>query len=362
MWHKLIKNMWAGNRPGREIPAPPRVNTVNPEFGCLGITDACMLHCKMCHKWEPDIFIDKKDVDCFPTVEQYRKFLYGLREIVGDEFVMNFGGGEALLFKDIFEVIKTASQCGLRTNLNSNGFLIDENIARRLGESGLQHIKLSLDSIDRDTHDYMRGVKGVYDRVMRAIDNLHRFAPSIRVSLISVIYEQTYRRFIPLMEWINANDKIEHVLIMVAMQPNNTAPEEQWWNGEHGFLWPKDRNAVDALMDEVIGLKERGYKIINTAGQLRAAKNYLAHPECFVKKTTCNMDKAVHVSSIGQVFLCFNYGLLGDIRRGDDIRELWGSEQAQAIREKIKTCKKNCHFLINCFFEEDPQGAEESRT
>jgi len=350
--------MCTGRKPDKETPPAdpknPGCPAVKPEFGCLGITDDCMLRCKMCHKWEQDIFIDKKDYNCFPTVEQYRKFLFGLRGLVDDEFVMNFGGGEALLFKDIFDVIKTASECGLRTNLNSNGFLIDENVARRLGESGLQNIKLSLDSIDRETHDYMRGIKGVYDRAMRAIDNLHKFAPSIRVSLISVIYEQTYRGFIPLMEWINNNEKIEHVLIMVAMQPNNTAPEEHWWKGKYGFLWPKDRGAVDALMDELIGRKERGYKICNTPGQLRAAKKYLAHPECFVKKTACNMDKAVHVSSIGQVFLCFNYGLLGDIRRGDDIRELWGSEQARDIRQKIKTCKKNCHFLINCFFEEDP--------
>ena len=243
--------------------------------------------------------------------------------------------------------------CGMRTNLNSNGVLIDETVARKLGEAGLENIKLSLDSLDPRTHDYMRGVDGVYDRVMRAIDNLHRYAPKIRVALISVIYEQTYRDFIPLMEWINNNEKIEHVLVMVAMQPNNTPPEENWWNGPYGFLWPKDKEAVAKLVDELIVLKKRGYKINNSAAQLRAAREYFLSPEKFVKKTVCNMDKAVHVSSIGQIFLCFNYGILGDVRHGDDIGRIWNSAAAQKVREEIRDCKKNCHFLINCYFEED---------
>lgn len=326
---------------------------VNPGFGCLGITDNCMLRCKMCYKWKPDIFISERDFNLYPTVNQYRKFLTGLRELVDNEFVLNFGGGEALLFKDIFKVIKIASKLGIRTNLNSNGFLIDENVAAKLGDAGLQNIKISLDSLNQQTHDYMRGVEGVYEKVMRAIDNLYKFAPKMRISLISVIYEQTYRDFIPLMEWINSNEKIEHVLIMVAMQPNNTPPEEKWWRGEHGFLWPQDKHEISQLMDELLILKEKGYKINNSPAQLKAAKEYLKYPEKFVKKTVCNMYKAVHVSSIGQIFLCFNYGILGDIRNGDDIRVIWNSKAANEVREKIKTCRKNCHFLINCFFEED---------
>jgi len=80
--------------------------------------------------------------------------------------------------------------------------------------------------------------------------------------------------------------------------------------------------------------------------------------EKFVKKTICNMYKAVHVSAIGQIFICFNYGFLGDVRDGDDIRKIWHSQEAEVVRQKIKNCKKNCHFLINCFFEEDELTTE----
>ena len=220
------------------------INDVNPEFGCLGITDDCMLRCKMCHKWEQDIFINQTDLNQAPTVEQYRQFLQQLKELVSKDFVVNFGGGEALLYKDIYEIIKIADDLGMRTNLNSNGWLINEEVAKKIAASGLKSIKLSLDSLNPKIHDYMRGVEGVYSQVMIAIDNLDKFAPDLEISLNSVIYEQTYRDFVPLVEWVNCNEKIYDVLIMVAMQPNNTDPENNWWEGEHGFLWPKDKDAV----------------------------------------------------------------------------------------------------------------------
>jgi MoaA/NifB/PqqE/SkfB family radical SAM enzyme len=324
-----------------------------PEFTCLGVTDDCMLRCKMCYKWQEDIFVKKDHLYGMPDLAQYKKFFSELKELVEEGFIVNFGGGEALLHKDIFDLIRAAADHGFRTNLNSNGYLIDQQVAKKLGQAGLVDIKLSLDSLDRKVHDHLRGVDGVYDQVLKAISNLHDYAPKVNISLISVIYEQTYRDFIDLIEWINNNQKIDHVLIMAAMQPNNTPPEDDWQKGKYGFLWPKDSDAVEELLDKLIGFKQKGYKICNPVVQLEALKKYFANPQKFVKKTVCNMYKAIHISSLGQAYICFEYGIIGDIKKGDDIRQMWHSEKARQIRQQIKDCKKNCHFLINCFFEED---------
>ncbi|MFH1061666.1 MAG: radical SAM protein [Candidatus Omnitrophota bacterium] len=323
------------------------------EFASLGITDQCMLKCKMCYKWQPDIFIKNTAADCFPTLSQYASLLNQLKKIVSKDFVLNFGGGEALLHKDIYALIAAADKAGLRTNLVSNGYLIDQNTAERLAASGLKTIKLSLDSMDRQTHDYLRGVEGVYAQLMRAIDNLHCFAPDIEIALISVIYEQNYSGIIELVQWVNDNPKIKDVSLTVPMQPNNTLPEEHWWKGKYGFLWPKNNQRVSELFDQLIELKAKGYKINNGIAQLKAMKQYLSDPDSFVKKTSCNMDKAIHISSIGLIYHCFAFEPIGDIRLMEDINIIWNSEKAGIIRQNIKACKKNCHFLINCFFEED---------
>ncbi len=327
--------------------------TKKAEFASMGITDRCMLKCKMCYKWQPDIFIKSEQADSAPTLMQYQDLVKGFKQIVGDDFVLNFGGGEALLHPNIYDLISCADKAGLRTNLVSNGYLIDEKVAKQLAVSGLKTMKLSLDSLNQKTHDYLRGVEGVYKQLMKAIDNLVNFAPNIEIALISVIYEQNYSEIIELVQWVNNNPKLKDVSLTVAMQPNNTLPEEKWWNGEYGFLWPKNKQQISELFEQIIGLKTKGYKINNSIAQLKAMKQYLIHPESFVKKTNCNMDKAIHISSIGKIYHCFAFDAIGDIHQSTDIRDIWNSEKAKIIRRNIRDCKKNCHFLINCFFEED---------
>ncbi|MBU1044825.1 MAG: radical SAM protein [Candidatus Omnitrophica bacterium] len=323
------------------------------EFASMGITDKCMLKCKMCYKWQPDIFIKSEQADLAPTLEQYQDLIKGLKQIVSDDFVLNFGGGEALLHPDIYELISCADKAGMRTNLVSNGYLIDKKVAKKLAGSGLKTIKLSLDSMNEKKHDYLRGVAGVYNQLMRAIDNLDVHAPNIEMALISVIYEQNYSGIIDLVEWVNNNPKIKDVSLTVAMQPNNTLPEKKWWNGEYGFLWPKNKKAISVILDQLIELKSNNYKINNSIAQLKAMKKYLINPEDFVKKTNCNMDKAIHISSIGKIYHCFFFDPIGDIHQSTNISNIWNSEKARMIRQDIRNCKQNCHFLINCFFEED---------
>ncbi len=323
-----------------------------PRFGCLGITDDCMLRCRMCMKWQKDIFVNHADPRRKLVLDDYRRLFAGLREMVDHEFMFNIGGGEALTYPGIYGVIRAAADEGFRVNMNSNGFLINEEVATRLHQAGLKSIKLSLDSLDREKHDYLRGVPGVYDRVMRAIDNLRNFAPETAIGLIAVIYNDNYRDIVPLVEWADQDKRIEDILIMVPMQPNNTVPEERWWEGKYGYLWPRDVEGVNAVMNRLIEMRRSGCKVNNPPGQLRAAQRYLARPEEFVKRGFCNMDRAVHVSALGDIFICFEYEKIGDIRDGD-IQVLWQSEKARQVRDKIRDCRKNCHFLINCFFEAD---------
>jgi radical SAM protein with 4Fe4S-binding SPASM domain len=64
------------------------------------------------------------------------------------------------------------------------------------------------------------------------------------------------------------------------------------------------------------------------------------------------MDRAVHVSATGDIFLCFRHEKLGSIMT-DDIADVWASEKAENVRNQIYACRDNCHFLLNCFFEKD---------
>ncbi len=320
---------------------------IKPGFCCLGITDKCMLKCRMCYKWQDE------ESQNYPTVEQYKKFISNLRELVDDGFRINFGGGEALLFEGVLDLVRFSVDKGFSANIASNGWLINEQMAKRIADSGLNEINLSLDSINESTHDYLRGVKGVYRRVMSAIEYLNKYSKDTMIGICCVIYDYNLDGLMALIDWAVNNDKISSISFMAPMQPNNTGVDKQWWEGKYNFLWPKDPNKAVSFIDKVLELKKSYLKIGISVAQLEAFKFYFQRPDRFVKNTACNLDRAVHVSAVGDIFLCFRWESLGNIKRGDDIRELWQSGKANDVRKNIARCKDNCHFLLNCFFEKD---------
>lgn len=333
------------------------VKIQKPGFCCIGIVDTCMLHCKMCEKWKDDP--GTKGISQ-PTTEQWKTFIRQLRDLVDEGFEIDFGGGEALMHKDLLELVSYAKGLGFKCAVASNGYLIDENMAKRLVDSGMDSVILSLDSLNPEIHDHMRGVKGVAQRVFQAIDYLRKYSKTIHIGICTIILEQNLGEIVELAEWVNTHrEKMNSILFMAAMQPNNTEFDPQWYKENHDYFWPKDIKKVGGIIDELIRRRKAGEWIGDSVPQLEAFKAYYENPGRFVKKNPCNLDRAVHASSIGDVYLCYRYAILGNIKKGDDVRKLWHSAAAQGARADIRKCQDNCHFLLNCFFEGDyPFGVE----
>ena len=327
------------------------IEKLKPGFCCFGVIDDCMLRCKMCYKWKEDLAIKGKAlVDTF----SWMRAMSSLRAIVDEGFIIHLGGGEALLLKDILQLVRFGINLGFTINIPTNAYLIDQEMAKKIGQSGLSMMNISLDSLEEKKHDFLRGIEGVYRSVMEAIEYLNRYAPKTRKGICAVIYDINLDDIIPLTHWVIRNESLEWIDYMVVVQPNNTPLDTNWYKSEEfGFLWPKDTQKVTTVIDEIIRLKKEGeLKIVNQLCQLEAFKSYFRYPDRFVKKGACNMDKAVHVSSIGDIFICYHWARLGNIKR-DDLVQVWYSNEADKVREDILRCQDNCHFLLNCYFEGD---------
>ncbi|MDD5560763.1 MAG: radical SAM protein [Candidatus Omnitrophica bacterium] len=324
---------------------------VKPDFICFGIIDDCILKCKMCRKWKEDIFI--KDRTGAPTLEDWKRCVNSLKKITDKPIQINFGGGEPLLKEGLWELVSFCKSKRLDVNIATNGYLIDENTVKKISDSRLDSIILSLDSLQEDTHDYLRGVKGVYRAVMGAISSLDKSCSELYKGICSVIYDKNIEDVVKLAEWVDNDKRLNSVYFMAAMQPNNTVLDAQWYlKEEFDCLWPKDPLRACVVIDELIKLKKNNSKITNQVCQLEAFKLYYQFPERFVKSTKCNMGSALHISSCGDIFLCYHWGKLGNIKT-DDIAQLWSSDNAAQVREDIGNCKNNCHFLLNCYFKGD---------
>jgi radical SAM protein with 4Fe4S-binding SPASM domain len=77
-------------------------------------------------------------------------------------------GGEPLLRKDLLEVMAHARQKGLTTGIATNGFLVDEEMARKIHQAGIQSVQVSLDGLE-ETHNGIRHNAKSFQRAIAAI-------------------------------------------------------------------------------------------------------------------------------------------------------------------------------------------------
>ncbi len=83
--------------------------------------------------------------------------------------IMVFSGGEPLIRPDIYDLISHAKTLGLRPVLGTNGILITPETAARLKEAGAACAGISLDSRDKEKHDWFRGYDGAWEETMKGI-------------------------------------------------------------------------------------------------------------------------------------------------------------------------------------------------
>ena len=230
---------------------------------------------------------------------------------------------------------------------------IDKDMAKKIGMSGLHTIALSLDSIDEERHDFIRGVKGSYSKVMNAIELLNKYAPRTELNLLTIILNLNLVDIIPLIKWVQENDKINMINFLGLVQPRGNEKDSDWHtNDANKVLWPQDSGMLNGVIDAIIAMKNNCPKIGNPVSQLMNYKKYYANPNGFIRQNIrCNMGYLfLSINEIGNATLCEEMNPIGNISR-QGISDIWFSQEAQNIRRQIKGCSKNCHQIINCCYQ-----------
>ncbi len=322
-----------------------------PNFCDLIITEACMLRCKMCNMWQ-----SRPGSDGLP-IDIWKRFVDSLAGFAEENTQVQFVGGEPLFKEGVLDLIRHTSGKGFLTTMTTNAYLIDEKIVKELVSSGLSTLVVSIDSSKRETHDLLRGVEGVYDRAVNAIELARKLGKSaLKIHVVTTIMQPNLDDLMELAKWADQDRAIDHISFQVVVQPFFTSSDNAWYRSkEFSFLWPKDINKVDAVLDGLADLKKRGCNITNPAAQFEVFKAYFRDPDRFVRVSSkCNLGyNSVSVNTSGKIFLCLSMDPIGDISSGRSIQDIWSSGKTMQVREDIKKCKNNCKSMINCFFEEE---------
>ena len=138
-----------------------------PNFITLSPSKACNLHCKGCYASSSSANAEKLPFDVT------EKILREVHDDWGNRFVV-ISGGEPFMYKDSGKTILDLAEKfdDMFFLVYTNSTLINEEIAGKIAELGNITPAISVEGYEKET-DERRG-KGVYKRIMQAMDNLKK--------------------------------------------------------------------------------------------------------------------------------------------------------------------------------------------
>ncbi len=206
------------------------------------VTGACNLGCIHCYA-----SATRKPRKGELTTDEAKKFIDDLAEMKVP--VLLFSGGEPLVREDIFELIRYATDKGLRCSLSTNGTLITPEIAERLKESGAVYIGVSIDGLPK-TNDRFRGKKGAFELALKGIENSREVGlnTGIRFTVTKYNYKE-----VPAIIDILAEKDIPR-FCLYHLVPSGRA------SFEDDITPSQRRELVDFLFNRTIELHDEGYK------------------------------------------------------------------------------------------------------
>jgi heme b synthase len=153
------------------------------------LTARCNLSCVHCRA-EASIEGEKDEL----RTDEVKRVLEEIRSL--GNVVVILTGGEPLMRKDFFEIAEHARKIGLITAMASNGTLIDEGIAKKIKDSGIRRVSISIDGGTALTHDSFRGIKGSFEEALRGIENLKKAGISVQINTTITKYNVKERDLI----------------------------------------------------------------------------------------------------------------------------------------------------------------------
>jgi MoaA/NifB/PqqE/SkfB family radical SAM enzyme len=318
------------------------------------ISYICNLACPTCFRWT------SKPDEHELTADEWKAALDKMKRWLG-VFNLTFTGGEPFIRPDILDIIRFAADQRIMTTIVSNGSLIDEALAGRIVDSGLDGLTISLNSMVPEVHNKTRGTNAAFDDVMRALGHMRRVGRGMRLTLSCTILKENVSGLPDVVAYAK-----EHGLYGVNFQPIMPATilpvfkkDGDRMNLSVGSPYRhllQDQDKDHALIDQVFGrlaeMKAAGYPILNSGAHLREIARYLKDPQSpEILAKTCQVGiRNVNIDPFGNVRLCSIFNIVGNIK--DDLPEhIWRSENAAGQRDEIRSCDKMCRLMF-CNYKE----------
>ncbi len=304
--------------------------------------------------WDPTYACNQKCLHCYASAgnplqdemsfEEAKSLIDHIAALGITELGM--AGGEILLRKDIFDIIKYAKGKGLVTHLGTNATLVDREIARKLKEAGITQIQVDICGVNPEIHDNVRGVKGAFKKTMEGIANLQK--EGIRIAIATPILKYNMNE-IP--EIFDMAEKLgAYCFRTERLMPMGRSIEKykKYAISTQEYLELISKLIEKSSSKEISSIKIEDPILYPNMEDFKKISNKVIYAGCEAGRSLCA------VTANGEVLPCqwAHHPLMvaGNIRQKPLI-EIWKtSEKFKVFRnpERIKGKCNNCNFLRQC--------------
>ncbi|MGM0653454.1 MAG: putative heme d1 biosynthesis radical SAM protein NirJ1 [Bacillota bacterium] len=310
--------------------AAKSVDGVNENLGPVvawNMTRTCNLSCRHCYMdSEAKKYIGELDThEALTFIESLASFKVP---------VLLFSGGEPLVREDFFKLAEKAGTLGIRPTLSTNGTLIDRLTARRLKDTGVGYVGISLDGLESN-HDYFRRQKGAYKKAMQGIENC--VAIGQKVGLRFTINRHNYNDVPFILDLIEdaAIDRICFYHLVYSGRGSKMIRED--------ITHEQSRQLLDLLIERTIDLHNRGLN-----KEVLTVDNHADGVYIYLKTLKRDPDKAREIINLlrqnggnrsGMAFA--SVGPTGEIHPDQFTRHISFGNVRETSFADIWTCTKN---------------------
>ena len=270
---------------------------------------------------------------------------------------IGISGGEPLLSKKTFPLVRYITQKRLPVHISSNGFLLNEEMVEELLDAGLGSIAVSIDSADPGNNDRLRGIEGAFEMAVKGIKTADRVRrrmknSNFRLTVAAVISKESLDTTLDLVG-LTREIGADTISFLPVMTSGIVIDRED--RVETLALEQKDIARAHAVIDKLIEHKREENIIDNSVGFLKAMKScFLGRPfpaTCFAGYTICV------VGADGKIFPCFDFlernKFIENVRQ-KDLKNLWISDEYAEMRlitSKCRDCYLTCHQEFNLLYK-----------
>lgn len=296
----------------------------SPTDMCIIVTYRCPMQCRMCNIWQnptdPNKEISPAEIEKLPDV----KFI-------------NITGGEPFVREDLEEIVEAAFRKSPRVVISTSGWF-EERVIRLAEKFPKIGIRISMEGLSQK-NDELRGRQGGFDKGIRTLLQLKEMG--IRDIGFGITVSNS-----------NSAD-----MLSLYRLSRSLGMEFATATVHNSYYFHKTDNTI-TNQEEVCSnfgkliewqLKEKHPKSWFRAYFNRGLVNYVQGKPRLLPCEAGTVN--FFVDPYGDVYPCngmesrYWKESMGNIRTMSSFQELWRSEQAERVRNKVRNCPKNCWMV-----------------